>query len=157
MKNLLFLLLACLPFLSCEKDCSCAPPPESTEWFGFAVYYCECSGDCVTLYRIQDDQLYQGEASDCLMTTIDFPNPALSASKFEIAKPLLDALPDQLKNAPSETAFGIPDGGDWGGYRIFLQQNGVLKQWDVDTQTQNLPEWLKPYAAQIKATLEALQ
>lgn len=48
------------------------------------------------------------------------------------------------------TVIGRPDAGDWGGLYFELTLNGEPKFWLIDTMQSNLPEYLRPFAAEIE-------
>lgn len=80
----------------------------------------------------------------------------MDASKYTIASPLLRDFPTYLSNHKNET-FGCPDCTDGGAVYIILKQDGVVSRWNIDNFTENQPNEIRDYIAQMHAVIAALQ
>ena len=153
----LLVLVSTLALVQCDYFGDKAEVVENDkDWFVFGKYYCECGGNCATVYRIENEQLFKRtETNKCSMDELTTEAPALDQSKYELALALLNDFPEQMWTDAKET-YGCPDCGDWGGYRIVYYKDGVTRTWQIDTKTDNLPDWLLPYQDKIKNVLDGL-
>lgn len=141
-----------------NEECDCYYLTEATDAFVFGRYAGFCMGEqCTNLYQLQNGQLFADDM-ERLMHPDDLvflPEP-LSEEKYELAKAVLDSLPAALFDEASET-IGCPDCADQGGYFIELRTSGETQRWYLDTNKNNLPQYLVDYARQIDEVLAALK
>jgi hypothetical protein len=64
-------------------------------------------------------------------------------------KSLKTIIPQELLMTNS-TIIGQPDGGDWGGLYFEVTTKGKKQYWYIDKMQTNLPEYLKPFAAELE-------
>ncbi len=122
----------------------------------FGKYHGFCAGDCVSLYKISGEQLFE----DDLMRfsgwdTPVFKDTPMSKQRYQQAKVLLDNFSPSLLQTDAET-IGCPDCADQGGYYLEWQQGEVLRRWRIDTNENELPNDLVAYTRQITQVLESL-
>ena len=86
---------------------------------------------------------------------LKFKNQKLSKDKYNLAKQLLDQLPDYLKNASSSN-FGCPDCRDQGKYYIEIKENSSIKKFQIDTDTSQVPGEIRAYVAKLESVLKQL-
>ena len=140
-------------FLSCNKDNDF---PTCYEHFIFGSYACECAGQCAWLYQLTNDELVIGDGESCMPDHYTYAGTPLSKDKFEIAHRVVDELPDTLLEN-SEDRFGCPDCHDQGGYYLELRTKSSTRKWSIDTDADDLPEFLMDYQKTIHDVLIALQ
>ncbi len=141
-----------------NEECDCYYLTESDNSFVFGKYFGFCVGaQCTNLYKIQDGRVFS-DAMERLMDPDDlvFKAEPLSNEKYQIAKAVLDAFPEELLAETAET-IGCPDCADQGGYFIELKTNGETRRWYLDNFKDKLPAYLKTYTAQMDETLAQLQ
>ncbi len=122
----------------------------------FGKYYGFCAGDCVSLYKISGEQLFE----DDLMRfsgwdTPVFKSTPMSNQRYQQAKILLDNFPQDLLQTNVET-FGCPNCADQGGYYLEWQKGEVVRRWRIDTNESELPNYLVAYTRQVAQVLDAL-
>ena len=103
---------------------------------------------------IKKDRLYR-DNMDKWSEKLKFKNPNLSQDKFNLARQLVDKLPDFLKNSPSQS-FGYPDGGDQGAYYIEIKEERTIKKFHFDRDTSKLPNEIKKYIPEMQSILDQL-
>ena len=131
MKKLCTLLVALLVLLlSCNKE-GFDGNLNSNEYLIFGKFYSECVGNCVNLYKIEDQKLYRDDLNWGLPDEIPFQSKALDSAKFEIAKILIEAFPTALLKS-NKRRYGCPDCADQGGFYIELKENGERNIWLID-------------------------
>jgi len=141
-----------------NEVCDCFYLTESDDSFVFGKYFGFCMGEqCTNLYKIQDGRVF-ADAMERLMHPDDlvFQSEPLSNEKYQLAKAILDAFPEELLAETAET-IGCPDCADQGGYFIELKTNYETRRWYLDNFKDNLPPYLKTYAKQIDEALAELQ
>ncbi|MFT3824056.1 MAG: hypothetical protein QM731_09050 [Chitinophagaceae bacterium] len=155
MKRLLPLLLfAVLAFAACQKNNSNDEQPTQLI---FGKSYGECVGNCATLYKVYNGQLYPDNLSYFYYGgELKFSNTSLSNEKYNIAKQLLDNFPAYLKNL-SDSSFGCPDCHDQGAIYIQFSEKGVIKKWNIDPVESRQPDEIKAYIQQLNAVMTQLQ
>ena len=144
MKSIYILILfVSIIITSCEeKDCCFG---ENQEYFIFGHFYGECGGEgCVEIFKIQDGRLYE-DSNDTYPYNASPYNGQwnqLSNEKYEAVKDIQYEVPGELFELPTHI-LGIPDGGDWGG--ILIQINDVSGQnpshtgtWLLDQNENNM-------------------
>lgn len=154
----MFRLLFALPFLILISGCQESDEPLPPD-FLFGHYYGMCLGEqCVELFRIQGQQLYEN-------TEDNYPNMAqqwkgtawkeLPSTAYEQVTHLQAVIPDELFAQPNGV-IGQPDAGDWGGIYIQTQGNGQLRWWYLDLNEENLPESLHKYVQTVEEAIQEL-
>lgn len=114
----------------------------------FGKFYGHCISGCATLFKLENDQLF---ADELLRFTdweaLKFKTTPLSNQQYQAAKALLDAFPQELLQA--EETIGCPDCADQGGFALEIRKDGKRHHWRIDTNRNNLPDYLKAYVDQI--------
>jgi hypothetical protein len=138
-------------FNACKKDIA------NPDTFTFGRFCGFCMGDCATVFKLEQNQLFADDMTESIHTTpLRFKTAPLSDDKRLIAKQLADAMPAQLLNETAET-IGCPGCWDQCGYLIVWNQNGVSKQWYLDSAEGSVPAYLKPFVVKIHETFTKLQ
>lgn len=146
---LLLLLLAG----SCAKQS--APMAIESTYLIFGHAYGHCAGEaCVETFLLRDGQLFEDTLDHYSKETpYEGHWVELSNDLYRQAENLPDQLPDSLLQLPSQT-FGTPDAYDQGGYYIELADgSGGIRAWQLDTDLNNLPEYLHPLAGRLSELL----
>ncbi len=151
-KGIIILLSGTLILWSaCKKEIA------NPDTFTFGRFCGFCVGDCATVFKLENNQLFADNMSvGNRSTPLLFQTTPLSDDKQLIAKQLANAIPSQLLNETAET-IGCPDCLDQCGYLVIWTQNGVTKRWFLDTFENSVPDYLKPFVVKIRETLTALQ
>lgn len=154
MKKILILLAATLALCSgCEKECGCAPPPDSGdfEYFIFGTAYGECVGDCAKIFQLEGGKLFADDVVEHLTSeNVTFQTTSLSAEKVAIAAELSQQFPAALLDE-ANGQIGCPDCRDQGQMFVKVKTaSGEVRFWFID------PDEAK-YAAFTKAIREAVE
>ena len=153
MKNALLLLtLAALTF-SCHRETEEVIPEADYLIFGYHV--CFCDNCCTTGYKIREGNLFKGEKAD-LQAPYKFDSTPLEASKYELAKKLLEDLPTELLNENGQL-FGCGGCLDQPVYYVELKKDDVVYKWQIDSRIADLPAYLQDYGNDLGEVLLDLQ
>jgi hypothetical protein len=169
MKTLFLLSMVVLFGASCQKDTENLVTPTSAQaldgtsdavastTFEFGKWLGKCTQqDCTEFYLIENSQLFPD-----VTPTYSGPNSMvyskspLSNDKFLLAKQLQGNFPDYLKQRPNQN-IGQPNYYDQGGYYVEINENGVLKFWQIDTNLEALPAEIRPWVQQLENVLNQL-
>lgn len=141
-----FLLLVLVPFFfAChkEKHLTGVDYLVISRQFGFI-------GSCEA-YKITPEAVF-ADSARCVFV---FNTPALSDDKYQIAKSLMENIPDELLDE-TQTAFNCENCADVGGYYIEFQQNNKVYQFSVDDLAAGVPSYLKAFNGKIQKALNDL-
>lgn len=153
MKQLLIsILLIGVVLCSCGKE----ENPEDF-YFIFGKYAGECVGNCADFYYLENDNLFADDIEYFFhdINQLQWQATPLSTSQYDTASELLDDIPNQLFSIPDST-FGMPDAYDQGGYFVAYSEGGDTFEWNIDTNPDALPDYLKNFIVRIEETLLAL-
>lgn len=106
---------------------------------------------CIETFRLKDEKLYEDQ-KDSYGGPFPYPGEwtALENDKYELVKFLPNEFPFALLDE-TETTIGMPDAGDWGGIYIEVETTkGNRYYWNIDTMEDNLPEYLREFAAEVQ-------
>ena len=148
MKKLILSLIIVTIFTTCRKSAFI------DDHFIFGQYYNYCNSNCVNYFMIKKDRLYIDDMTHP-SKRLKFKNQTLTQDKFNLAKQLVDILPENLKNSPSQS-FGCPDCGDEGAYYIEIKKNRTSKKFHIEMDTAKLPKELKNYIPEMEKVISQL-
>ena len=124
---------------SCKKDNNVNL--SETGYIIFGHFYGECIGEqCVRFFKLDKDKLFE-DTKHRYPTGNSFYEGnfvQLSKEKFDLTKDLAGYFPASLLKE-KETVIGQPDAGDWGGFYVEYNANGLRKFWLLDTKKSNVP------------------
>lgn len=124
------------------------------DYLVFGHFYGHCLGeDCVKMFKVTKDQLFEDTTDSYLATEFDFIE--LEEEKFELARELVQALPDQLLKEDKDT-FGCPDCADQGGLYIEISNSGTTKSWRIDQNKSAVPGYLHDLMDQVNEVIDEL-
>ena len=128
----------------------------STAQVGFI--YGSCLGDCAVLFKISEGQLFADNEEVAYLENYNFNDTPLLQDKYDKAKILLEHLPEDLIGS-AETTFGMPDVYDQGAIilKTVFKGGDMELSWNIDTDEDNLPDFLIPYVQEIKLVMDELQ
>lgn len=154
MRKLFLLLIITNILASCNSTKTDVKTNNAAEqYLVFGKYYGHCRGECATLYKLEGNQVFADDLERFTdWTELKFKTTALSKERYEAAKALLDAFPQELMAA--EETIGCPDCADQGGFALEIKKNGKLYHWRIDTNRDALPDYLKLYLDKIDAVIE---
>lgn len=138
---------------------SCSKGDEAISIDGYFIFgeaYGFCAGDCAHFYKIEGDKMFRDNIDRYGVETPTFSETPDSQSNYEIAEPLINSFPKYFLNHANQT-FGCPDCTDQGGYHLFLQSGSEVQFWHIDTFSDNQPEEIRAYAAQLREILIQLR
>ncbi len=153
MKNFL-LFLTLLPALGCNKEPN-PDIPQSFDYFIFGTAAGKCTGNCVTLYKLEGQNLYEDDNANYLMLSsqdIPFQATGLSAEKVALAETLQAQIPANLFNEPDGN-IGCPDCYDQGMFYIKIKASDTVREWRIDRAV----EEYTTYCDLIMTTLDQLK
>lgn len=127
-------------------------PESSTDYFIIGLSYGECRGDCVHLFKLQNNTVYEDNepsvwTPDTAPRFMEVPFATQSAIE-DIAK-LQANFPDFLNNT-TETTFGCPDCDEGGSIHIYVNENDVERRWTLDNIVSDNPEELHIWANNVQ-------
>ena len=134
MKKALAILLLCVGVFSCDEDVF---PYHSTDYLIFGSFGNECSGDCMTAYRVTDLKVEEDDWTQRFSNDYQFiPTRLLDSDALQRAQELMENLPADLINNDEER-YGCPDCADQGAVFLTFHQRGeqrtiVLDNRDTD-------------------------
>lgn len=158
MKNfkLLIVSLLLIGFLaSCNKDDEMTQEASSEELI-FGHYFGECWGEtCVEIFKLTEDKLFEDRSDGYAGGgTLEFEE--LTSAQFDQVKELKEDFPVELLQE-TETTFGCPDCGDWGGYYISWKDETGTYEWQVDMIRESVPSYLHSFLDQVDEKIALLQ
>ena len=126
-----------------------------TDYIIFGSSYGMCVGDCAITYLLKSDGLYKSK--DYLKTgNVNSFTEKLSDEKLQQLKNIPSSIPSELINyTKDEETFGCPDCADQGGYYLEIIREGKKhKTFRIDTNTDQLQDYVKKVAAEISKAIE---
>lgn len=153
MKNLVLVIFAIILLFSCEK----VEKLEGEEYFIFGVYNGFCSVDCTALFKLEDQRLLADDIDVYFADTeLKFEEEGLEAEKYDLANEVFEQLPSELLET-SEKSFGCPGCVDQDIILLIYFDGSEKMEWQVDTDVDQLPDYLQGYAQEIQDLVEELQ
>lgn len=154
MRKLCILLIITTILASCNSTKTDVKTNDTTDqYLVFGKFYGHCRGDCTTLYKLEGTQLFADDLERFTdWDSLKFKSAALPNDRYQAAKSLLDAFPQELLNA--EETIGCPDCADQGGFAVEIRKEGKLHRWRIDTNRGDLPDYLKSYVDKIDVIME---
>jgi hypothetical protein len=150
-KIYLLIIISIICFTACKKRNTI--PTDNLNYFTFGKSYYLCSTNCEYYFRISNNKLYKMERTD---RTLKFDFTALPKSKCRIALQLKTDFPEYLLDRPN-TVIGQPDNRDQGAINIEIAENGIIKEWKIDPDIENLPVEIRNYISSLSNTIERLK
>ncbi|MEH0156018.1 hypothetical protein V6R21_17860 [Limibacter armeniacum] len=137
-------------------DSSSSKTTLKDEQLVFGLYYGECLGNCTHLYLIDNEMLYQDDSVTYIIPEqVPFKPEALPSESYEMAKILLAEFPSALLNE-TDSIFGCPDCADQGGIFIRYSYGDKTRTFRIDTNDNDLPEYLIPYSNKVESITSSL-
>ncbi|MFN7120143.1 MAG: hypothetical protein ACK4TA_25355 [Saprospiraceae bacterium] len=122
----------------------------------FGKYFGHCLDECATLYKLEGNQLYADDMKRFNgWDSLEFKAEPLSDARYEAAKVLLSTFPQKLLNE-AET-IGCPDCADQGGFALEIRKDGKMRHWHIDTNKDQIPDYLRSYVEQLNTLVEQLK
>jgi len=133
------------------------PDTERTGAIIFGHFHGMCQGEtCVETFKIENGILYEDTNDDYSKQT-PYTWVELTQEQYKAVEDIWDAVPDQLMQQPSQT-FGMPDAYDQGGYYIEIDKyTNNLYRWRIDSNKEDIPEYLHPLIDAIREKVELLK
>ncbi len=124
------------------------------DYLVFGHFYGFCIGkDCVKMFKLTKDQLFEDTTDNYLATDFDFI--PMGKEKFELVKDLVHAIPDQLLKEDNGT-IGCPDCADQGGLFIEISNKGRTQSWRIDQNKGSVPAYLHDLMDQVNKAIDKL-
>lgn len=157
MKKVIYISLVIGLLFGCKKDKN--DQMNKAEYLVFGSFYGECIGEnCIEIFKLQDGKLWE-DTNDTYPGSTGFYSAAyvqLPDAKYQQVKDLPSLFPAQLLNE-TNTVIGTPDAGDWGGYYIEYNRNGIHKFWLIDqVGSSSVPAYLNTFTAQVRNKIELI-
>lgn len=154
MKRLICILLI---LTSCEYE-NLEKQVSDSDYVLFGHFYGFCMGEkCIEIFKLNNTALY--EDTNDIYPGQNKPYEGafqqLDHNLFEKVKDLKAKVPQELL-ATDSGVIGQPDAGDWGGLYFEISINGRKQYWLIDKMKTNLPEYLKPFAADIENAISII-
>ncbi len=156
MKNALPLIVTLFILSSCKKE---GVKLASSDYIVFGQFYGECLGEqCIEIYRLEKDQLLE-DTKDQYPSQDNFYTGGyvqLSSQKFDFVKDLPNFFPNDLL-IESNRVIGMPDAGDWGGFYVEYNYNGIRQFWLIDKMKSNVPTKYHAFIDKLNEKIDALK
>lgn len=155
--SLLFCLFLIVSQTACKEDeIPDIPIEESDDYLIFGTIYGECISNCVTAYKIQNNQLFEDNTEFNVLGDIPFSETPLPQSQFIIAQELLVVFPSELLDSEERT-YGCPDCADQGTVYIELEEDDVKTIWRIDTDDIDDNQAVTDFKNKVLEIIEKLQ
>ncbi|MEQ1745106.1 MAG: hypothetical protein ABMA02_06765 [Saprospiraceae bacterium] len=128
MKKMLF-FLALATVIGCSKEAE-----SDSGYFIFGYAHGFCVGNCVTVFKLEDDSLVaDDDAAYASLTSpsIPFQSTNLPSDKVALAKGLQAQIPAALYNEP-DGSVGCPDCRDQGLFYLKIKTGDTVREWRID-------------------------
>lgn len=153
MNKIVFILMTIGIFCSCSNDDHEMYINENN-YLVFGHFYGECVGEgCVETFKLTNKSLFEDTMDDYNGQNMEFIE--LEPSIYEQIKNLTDFFPNQLLNQ-NQTIFGCPDCADGGGLFIQYSENGNIKNWRIDQNKNNVPDYLHNFMDKVNEKIALL-
>ncbi len=139
---------------SCEYE-HLEKESSDNDYILFGHFYGFCMGEqCVEIFKLTDTALYEDTNDTYPVQSKSYEGSfhQLDQTLFEKVKDLGTKIPQELL-ATESGVIGQPDAGDWGGLYFEISIKGKKQYWLIDKMKTNLPEYLKPFAADIESAI----
>lgn len=130
---------------------------ENVQCLIFGLDFSECGGDCATLFKIENKQLYEDDINFIVSfdQKIPFKTTPLPQNKYVLAATLLESFPKELL-ATDTGIIGKPNSHDQGGITLEIKTSKIHKKWYIDTSEKRQPDYLIPYTQEVMQILRQL-
>ena len=129
------------------------------DYLVFGEFHGECRGEgCIEIFRLENGKLFE-DTKDIYPNSKSFyvaNYVQLNNEKYEAIKDLITYFPHDLLNEKS-TVIGEPDAGDWGGFYIEYNFNGIHKMWLLDKMKTNVPAKYHEFIDQLDVKINSLE
>lgn len=146
----LFLFGVLLLLFSCDKED--ASQLNGKNYLIFGHFYGFCMGEsCIEIFKVNDEELWE-DINDAYPRQDEFYQSEFIKLDQKIHEKIEDLpayFPDSLW-LETEKVFGMPDAGDWGGYYIEYQKEGIRNFWIIDKMQRNVPKYLHPFLDKVE-------
>jgi hypothetical protein len=145
-----FVFLALLSVLGCKRESVNNP-----DYFIFGYVNGFCLGNCVTLFKLEGDNLYpdaDATIQQFAAGDIPFQTSSLPAEKVVLAKVLQAQIPASIYDEPDGNV-GCPNCADQGLYFIKIKTGDTVREWRIDPDSQQYDAFGKA----VQETLNQLQ
>ena len=151
MKQLIFFSIL-TSILSCSNVKN-----EKIDYIIFGFFCGECNEHCATMYKLSDNYLLRDTTDNYFLNRGKLNNgffvgDTMNKIDFEMAKILIQKLPEQLRNNDGET-FGEPDNRDQCGIYIQVKVGGERNINTIDTDLKKIPYGLQSYSILITSII----
>lgn len=138
---------------------SCSKSTADVEGFIFGTFAGECFGDCVNIYKLTADKLWQDQNRHLPGSSFSgdqFDFESLSDSKYELVADFADDFPRALLEE-TDNQIGCPDCYDQGGVYIGWYEDGNYRSWTIDVSKDDIPEYLHDFLDQLQLNIQLLK
>ena len=130
MKKALPLLCSLILLCACSDETD--PGLGFSDYIVFGTFYGECSGDCITLFRLSETRLERDTRNRFPDEDFQFiSGQVLGTDDFIQARAILKTIPSELVNNPQDR-YGCPDCRDQGGLYLNYRINGQTTALTID-------------------------
>jgi len=130
----------------------------------FGIFCGNCGGECATMYKldqVKNELLVDHTDSYWKMSPMKpmvFETKISDNIKINTAKKIVDSIPSfLLTSSELKKQFGCPDCTDGCGIYLEINNNKFIKQYRIDSQTDQLSDSIKPFAEYLKKTIRQLR
>lgn len=157
MKLISPMLLALILFSCSTEEGKLTPITPDMDSFVFGVSYGMCMGDCADLFMIQGEAVFSDRNERYYNEELSFVAIPLGTDAYTEAKAILNDLPLTQLKEETDNRIGMPDAYDQGTIHILKSIDGEWKEFFIDTDDKNLPEYLIAYSQKLLSTIDSLK
>lgn len=138
---------------SCNENSE--DPELVEEYIIFGHFYGHCVGEqCIEIFKLTDSALFEDKSDAYPRSDTAFVGEfkEIDDSKFQMVKSLADDIPTELL-VEKNGVIGSPDYSDGGGVYFSIKTGEGMRYWLIDQFDHNIPEYLRPFKAQINSSI----
>lgn len=155
-----YLLLLLVPVLLVCSSCHSHLGNSGVAGLVFGSFYGMCPGGCVKIYQVDRVKLCQDDSAKYVSLDWNYSfktTRVLSSSQFDMAKGLLDQIPNDLLVNNNKT-YGAPDSHDQGGLFIEVYLDGIVRRYRIDNDsTADQSPALLTFKQKVQSVISQLQ
>jgi hypothetical protein len=149
-QNLLILALVTI-FWGCSDK-----PEAKGDFLIFGDYYGMCGGDgCIDYYKIENGNIYKDLLNEYPSDNINHHFNVYNGPYSMAILDLQNEIPNNIYN--EENTLGMPDAYDQGGYYLEVCKNGIITNWRIDKNNQDIPNYLIAVCDSMQHYLDVLE
>jgi hypothetical protein len=145
-----------------STDTTITKAPSQPDYIIFGRFCGECGGECATMYKIDfgQNKLF-ADHTDSYWSREEkplvFQTAILDTAKINLARKIWNNTPDFIATYKDRIkTFGCPDCTDGCGIYLEISNQGVLRRFRIDAQTEQISGEIRAYAELLNETIDKM-